>query len=164
MAAEKKTATKKPAEEAPTPQPGVDWQPTDEETRLGGETAEEIVARKSEDRTRGDAFRKSFVLQTNKVELEDLKADSIQMRGMAQQVINEALYKGLRAKAQPKLEDVEVIEDHDLRPTQSVKFSWAVKVIPAVLDLDPSSTIDKVQAEDEEKHRDPAVSHEARPS
>jgi hypothetical protein len=162
--AEKKTATKKPAEEAPTPQPGVDWSPDNEEARLGGETAEEIVAKKSEDRERGDAFRKSFVLQTNKVSLEDLKADDIQMRGMAQQVINEALYKGLRAKVQPVLEDVEVIEDHDLRPTQSVRFSWAVKVIPAVLDLDPASTIDRVQAKDEEDHLDPMVSYEARPS
>ena len=71
---------------------------------------------KSEDRERGDAFRKSFVLQTNRVALEDLKNDEIQLRGMAQQVINEALYKGLHAKAQPKLESVEVLNEDHGRP------------------------------------------------
>jgi hypothetical protein len=148
----------------PEAQPGVDWQPDDEKTRLQGETAEQIVAKKSEDRTRGDAFRKSYVLQTNKVELDDLKNDESTLRGMAQQVINEALYKGLHAKAQPKLENVEIVEDHEYRPSQSVRFDWSVKVIPAAIDLDPASTIDKVQADDEEKHRDPVVSREARPS
>lgn len=140
----------------------VDWQPDDKKTRLQGETAEQIVAKKSEDTSRGDAFRKSFVLQTNKVTLEDLRGDESHLRGMAQQVINEASYKGLHAKAQPTLEDVEVV--HEGLNTQSVKFSWSVKVIPSVLDLDPSATVDKVQAEDEEKHRDPVVSREARPS
>jgi hypothetical protein len=140
----------------------ADWQPDDKKTRLQGETAEEIVAKKSEDKSRGDAYTDSFVLQANKVPLEDLTSDESFLRGMAQQVINRALYKGLHAKAEPKLENTEVV--HEGVNTQSVKFSWSVKVVPAVLDLDPSSTIDKVQAKDEEKHRDPVVSRDVPPA
>lgn len=139
----------------------VDWYPDDKKYRLQGKTAEQIIAEKNgSDRT--DAFEKSFVVQTNKVTLVDLTSHDEQTRGQAQQVINEALYKGLHAKAEPKLENVEVV--HEGLNTQSVKFTWSVKVVPAILDLEPSATVDKVQAADEEKHRDPVVSREARPS
>lgn len=139
----------------------TDWYPDDKKYRLQGKTAGQIIAEKNgSDRT--DAFEKSFVLQTNKVTLEDLTSHDEQTRAQSQQVINEALYKGLHAKAAPKLENVEVI--HEGLNTQTVKFTWSVQVVPAVLDLDPAATVDKVQAADEEKHRDPVVSREARPS
>ncbi len=135
----------------------VDWYPDDKKYRLQGKTAEQIVAEKNgSDRT--DAFGQRFVIQTNKVSLEDLKNHEEQTRGQAQQVINEALYKGLHAKAEPKLENVEVISES--LKGQAVKFTWSVKVVPAVLDLDPASTVDKIQNKDEEKHRDPVVSRD----
>ena len=136
----------------------VDWHPLDDKTRLQGLTAEEIVASRSEDKSRGNAYTDSFTLTLVGTTLEDAKADEVQLRGQAQQVINRALFKGLHPKAQPKLEKVEVLADDGLH--RSVKFSWAVKVIPAAVDLDPASTIDKVQNADEEKHRDPYVSRD----
>ena len=138
----------------------VDWYPDDKQYRLQGKTAEQIVAEKNGS-DRSDAFEKSFVVQTAKVPVEELQAHHD--RGMGQQVINEALYKGLHAKAQPKLENVEIVHEA-LNNNQTVKFTWSVKVVPAVLDLDPSSTVDKIQAKDEEDNRDPLVSREARPS
>jgi len=153
---------KKDQEQAPEAQPVTDWQPDSPEARMQGVTAEQLIASKNPDQKRRDAFVKEFVLQTNRVALEDLTSDESHLRGMAQQVINEALYKGLHAKAEPKLEDVSVV--HEGLTTQSVKFTWSVKVIPAVLDLDPSKTVDKVQDADEQDHRDPVVSREAKPA
>jgi hypothetical protein len=65
--------------------------------------------------------------------------------GNAQATIQNALIRGVHPKGDPEVESVELV--HEGINTKSFKVTYAVKAVPAVLDLDPESTTSVVRRE-----------------
>jgi hypothetical protein len=118
--------------------------------KKNAETAADVVDKKSDVRGAGDEkFRKEFVVQALRTALEDLTDDEGGFHASnKQQVLEQALYRGLRPKGEVELESTEVVHESAVGTAISVKLVYAVPCIPASIDYDPSSTVTAVDNED----------------
>jgi hypothetical protein len=112
-----------------------------------GKTADEITAEKSDVKDVEDGkFRKEFVFQVTRDQTEEDVLNSESMNeGNRQSTLQNALIRGVHPKGEPVVESVEIV--HEGINSKSVKVTYAVEALPAVLDLDPESTTLPVRRE-----------------
>jgi hypothetical protein len=114
-------------------------------------SAEEITAEKSDVKEIEDGkFRKEFVIQvTSNQTLDDVLENERMNIGNAQATLQNALIRGVHPKGEAHVETVEVV--HEGLNSKSVRVTWAVEAVPAVLDLDPESTTLPVRREQDRR-------------
>ena len=119
------------------------------------ETAAEFVDKKSDVKGVGDEkFRKEFVVQALRQSVDELTDPGAGMHGAnLEHVLEQAKYRGLRPKGEPYLERSEVVHEAAVGNSVSIKFTYAVDCVPAVIDFDPSTTVEHVDSEDDKRER-----------
>ncbi|HKN45516.1 MAG TPA: hypothetical protein VJW23_16520 [Propionibacteriaceae bacterium] len=113
----------------------------------------ELIDDKSDVKGKHDGkARKQFVIQVNpKQTLEALKEQETLQVGNKQAVLQELLNRGLHPKGEVYLENTEIVQEG--LTTQTVRFTYAVKVVPSQLDLNPSDVTAPVDREDDKRER-----------
>ena len=117
------------------------------------ETAAEFVDKKSDVKGVGDErFRKEFVVQALRTAVEELTDPEAGFHAAnLQHVLEQCRYRGLRAKGDPFLESSEVVHEAAVGNSVSIKFTYAVDCVPAVIDFDPDATVTEVAHDEDEK-------------
>lgn len=118
------------------------------------ETPAEVIDKKSDVPGKGDEkFRKIFVIQALRTAVEDLTDNDDYHDANKQNVLEQALYRGLRPKGDVELEDVQIVHEGSAGNSVSIQLTYSVDCVPASIDYDPSSTVTKVDTEDQKRER-----------
>lgn len=95
------------------------------------------VRQRTEAATDGDWYRKVFTVH-NRAWTRGLPADHWAHRPNLGATLQAALQQGLHPKSLPEFESE---SDHPTDPTRSTDLTYRVRVVPAVSDEDPDSTL-----------------------